>query len=189
MPINSKNVLVGTPDQLTTGAVLSAPLSADAPESALDTLTEFTDAGYISEDGVELAPDYSTTDVKDWSGATVRRILDAFTGTLTWAYLETNEQVLKEWFGNASKKVATATTGTQLTAALGADERERKSWAFKIKDGTRKVLIYVPDGQITSLDSVAFKKEAVTWPVTLTTYPDSAGKNIYIMIDDGVFAA
>ena len=58
------------------------------------------------------------------------------------------------------------------------------------KDGEQRVLIYVPDGQVTEAGEVTFTKSgAITWPVTLSTYPDASGKSIYIMLDDGVFAA
>jgi hypothetical protein len=57
---------------------------------------------------------------------------------------------------------------------------------FKIKDGDAKVLIVVPDGQVSETGEVAFVKSgAITWPVTLATYPDSEGVNVYIYLDDG----
>ena len=77
-----------------------------------------------------------------------------------------------------------------MTAVLGAFELPRKSWLFRIKDGKKRVLIKVPDGQVTEQGEVSFiKTGAILWPVTLTTYPDSEGNNIYIITDDGEFAA
>ena len=80
MPVNTKQVYVGTPDQLTTGAVLHAPVGTKLP-----TLTDFNpsqvtineafkDGGYVSSDGVTLTPDMSTSDINDWSGALIRRV-------------------------------------------------------------------------------------------------------------------
>ena len=44
----------------------------------------------------------------------------------------------------------------------------------------------MPDGQITSAGEVTFTKSgAVTWPVTLSTYPDKHGNCIYIILTDG----
>lgn len=187
MPVSTSNIFVGAPDQETTGAILSAPTSATGPKTARDTLNGFKDSGYISKDGLKLSPEYSTTDIEDWSGALVRRILQSFKGTLAWAHLETNEESLRNWAGDVTVKEATKTTGKQLTAALGAREQPRRSWAFRIKDGERRVLLYVPDGQVTSTGEVSFtKQDAVTWPVTLSTYPDSRGNSIYIFTDDGV---
>lgn len=190
--VDAANVLVGAPDQLTTGAILSAPLGSELPESPLETPDPaFTSSGYVTNDGVKLTPERSTTDITDWSGALVRRILETFNGTLAWGHLETNEESLKTYFGddNVAVKVATLTSGTQITAALGAYEMPRKSWLFRIKDGARRVLIVVPDGQVTDQGEVSFTKTgAITWPVTLSTYPDAQGNNIYIITDDGVFA-
>lgn len=187
MAVNSKNVLVGAPDQATTGAILSAPKDTSAPKDARDKLAKFVDSGYISSDGLTLTPEYSTSDITDWSGALVRRILESFNGTLAWAHLETNEESLRTWAGEVTVKQATQTTGKQITAALGAREHPRKAWAFRIKDGEQRVLIYVPDGQVTETGDVTFTKSgAITWPVTLSTYPDSIGNSIYIMLDDGV---
>lgn len=191
--VNAQNVLVGAPDQKTTGAILSAPLETKLPESPLEELDEaFSSSGYVSEAGVTLTPERSTTSIKDWSGATVRQILEEFNGTLAWEHLETNKESLANYFGddNVSVAAATATTGEQITAVLGAFELPRKSWLFRIKDGKKRVLIKVPDGQVTEQGEVAFTKTgAILWPVTLSTFPDADGNNIYIITDDGVFAA
>lgn len=193
MPVNSMNVLVGTPDQATTGAILSAPIGTTLPTKATDTIdAAFTDCGYISEDGLEFAPDYSTTDIPDWSGATVRRLLEQFTGELTWTMLETNEAAMKVAFGDdyVTSVGATTSHGTQMTIQIGAHQPARKSWAFKMKDGDAKILIVAPNAQITSVDTVTFaSNDAIKWPVTLTTYADANGHNLYIYTDDGVFTS
>ena len=192
MPVSASNVLIGAPDQKTTGAILCAPLGTMTPKTARDEIKGggVEDSGYISEDGLTLTPEYSTSDINDWSGALVRRVLESFNGTLSWAHLETNEQSLRVWAGDVTVKAATPTTGKQLTAALGAREHPRKQWFFRIKDGEQRVLIYVPDGQVTEAGEVTFTKSgAITWPVTLSTYPDADGNSIYIFVDDGVTSA
>lgn len=189
MAVDATKVLVGTPDQLTTGAVLSAPLATAAPTSAVTALNAaFEDSGYVSEDGLELAPSITTTSIKEWSGAVVRKIVEEFDGTISWAHLETNEASLKNYFGDDRVTVTAAdgTHGNQVEAHMGAWDLPRKSWAFKMKDGDNRILIYVPDGQVTDRESVQFRKsEAIGWGVTLTTYPDATGVSIYIFTDDG----
>ncbi len=191
--VTANNVLVGAPDQATTGAIASAPLGTALPTAVGTALNAaFVPGGYISEDGLTLTPDRSTVDIKDWSGATVRRILESFDGTLAWAHLETSEESLKTYFGDANVSVTAATisTGKKMTATLGAFDLPVKSWAFKLKDGLAKILIVVPNGQVTEQGEVSFTKSgAITWPVVLTTYPDATGKNVYIYTDDGVFSA
>lgn len=193
MSVNAKSVLTGAPDQLTTGPILSAPLGTVLPDDALDALAPaFVDSGYISQDGMNLTPERTTETIRDWSGAIIRSILNEFGASIAWSHLETNEQSLKNYFGDANVTVtaATVSTGKRLAAKLKASELPRKSWVFKIKDGDNRVLIVVPDGQVTETGEVSFTKAgAIQWPCTMTTYPDSTGTHVYIYTDDGVFTA
>lgn len=183
------NVLVGAPDQETTGAILSAPIGTDLPESAVDAIdSDFVGSGYVNEDGLTLGLDISTSDIRDWSGSLVRRLKESFDGTLSWAHLETNEESLKNAFG-ADAVTATAATsshGAQLAVSISGELPETKSWIFKMKDGDARILVVVPRGQVTEMDDVSFVAgDAITWPVTLSCYPDSSGNSIYIYTDDG----
>lgn len=193
MAVEAKNVLVGGPDQATTGAILSGDDTAvlpTAPGAAPGVGWE--DSGYISEDGLTLTPERSMAGIKDWSGATVKETLEEFNGTLAWAHLETNEAALKNYFGedNVTVTAATPTSGRIIKATMGATEMPRKPWQFRVKDGKAKVLIVVPDGQVSEQGEVSFVKSgAITWPVTLKTFPDASGNNIYVYTDDGVFSA
>jgi len=194
MAVNNLNIFAGRPDQAVTGAILASPkLQQTAPAHAGDTIpTEAVDAGYVSEDGLELTIDRSTNDIKDWSGTVVKKILETFKGELKWTQLETNEQSLKNFAGEGNVEItrATSSTGTRTTVKIKADELPHKSWYFKMKDGNAKILIFVPDGQVTATDTIKFSAtDAIKWPVTLTCYPDKSGNSIYIFLDDGVVSA
>lgn len=190
MGVNAQNVLVGAPDQKVTGAILSGPLTTRLPTSAVDDIDPaLKDSGYVSSDGVTLTPDRSTTDINDWSGALVRRLLESFNGTISWAHLEVNVQSLKNTFGDdhVIETPATAEHGAQITVKIGAHQNPRKSWVFKMKDGNNRILITVPDGNVTGGDAITFAANAaITLPVELSTYPDEDGNSIYIYTDDGV---
>jgi hypothetical protein len=189
MSVTATNVLTGSPDQLTTGPILSAPRGTPLPTAVDDELdAAFEDSGYISEDGLTLTPERSTEQVRDWSGSVVRELLTEFAAKLAWAHLETNEQALRNYLGddNVTVTAATSTEGKRITALLKGTEMPRKPYVFKIKDGDARVLIVVPDGQVSETGEVSFvKSSALTWPVTLATYPDSEGVNVYIYLDDG----
>lgn len=193
MAVTAQNVLVGAPDQATTGAIQSAPVGTALPRSALTALDEaFVDCGYVSSDGLTLTPERSTSDINDWSGALVRRLLESFTGTLAWAHLEVNERSLANAFGDDNVAVTPADDehGKQIAVAIGADEMPIKSWVFRMKDGLNRMLIVVPLGQVTETGEITFVKSgAITLPVTLSTYPDADGKSIYIYTDDGQASA
>ncbi len=190
MALDAARVLVGTADQTNaTGAIFSAPLGTTVPTSATDTLAAaFVDSGYVSEDGLTFSPEISTTDINEWNGALVRRIKETFNGTLSWSHLETNLQSLRNTFGDAAvtSTAATTTHGNQLAVAISGELPGAKTWVFKLKDGDNRMLIVVPNGQITSIEDVSFtSSDAIMWGVSLSCYPDSTGNSIYIYTDDG----
>lgn len=193
MPKNT-DVRVGAPDQKVTGAIKHAPLGttiptlADITKAAVAINQAFTGDEYVSEDGLTLSPSISTTDIKDWSGSTVRKVLESFDGTLSWTMISTNEGALGIAFGSehVTAVAASKAHGAQVQAALGAYLPEEQAWVFLMKDGDARIVIAVPDGQITSVGDVTFASNtAVGWQVTLSCYPDANGCSIYIMTDDG----
>ena len=193
MPKNTE-VRVGAPDQKVTGAIKHAPVGTALPDlsditQAAVTINEaFTGDEYVSEDGLTLSPSRSTTEIKDWSGATVRKVLESFDGTLSWTMISTNAGALSIAFGSnhITTVAATAAHGAQVKAALGAYLPEEQAWVFLMKDGDARIIIVVPDGQITEVGDVTFASNAaVGWQVTLSCYPDANGNCIYIMTDDG----
>lgn len=192
---NVKDVRIGAPEQSTTGAIKHAPLGTALPTLSSISKTgvtidgAFTGNEYVSEDGLTLAPSISTTDIKDWSGATVRKVLESFDGTLSWTMISTNEGAMKVAFGDAhvTTSAATAQHGNQVQAAVGAHMPDAQSWVFLMKDGDARVVIVVPNGQVTEIGEVTFASNAaIGWQVTLSCYPDTNNECIYIMTDDGV---
>lgn len=192
---NLSDVRIGAPDQKTTGAILSAPVGTSLPtlssitKAAVTLDSAFTGNEYISEDGLTLTPAVSTQDIKDWSGAVVRKILESFDGTLAWTMISTNANALGVAFGHehVTTSDATSTHGKQVRAELGAHLPAERSFVFLMKDGDARIVIVVPRGQVTEVSEVTFTTTgAVGWGVTLSCYPDESGESIYIMTDDGV---
>jgi hypothetical protein len=194
MGVNPNNVFVGAPDQATTGAILSGPVFTGTIPTDIDTIsyTGLTDSGYVNEDGVTITPSDTTESIKDWSGAEIRRILTEFTGEIAWTHLELSAGAARNYFGDDFVEVtaADATHGTRMRASLGKNENLAKSWIFKVKDGDRRLVVFVPRGQVVERGEIPLTVSgAVTLPVTLATFPDADGQNIYIFTDDGVFSA
>lgn len=193
MSVESKNVFIGAPDQAVTGAILSGPETDTIPATIDDFVTEgLTDSGYVNEDGVTITPSESTESIKDWSLKTIRKVLTEFEGTVAWSHLELSLGALKNYMGDDNVEVneATASKGTQTRSAIAGEQRPIKQWVFRIKDGARRAIVFIPHGQITERGEIPLVASgAITLPVTLSTYPDAAGKSIYIYTDDGVVAA
>ncbi|WP_029153492.1 phage tail tube protein [Microbacterium gubbeenense] len=193
MSVNSKNVFIGAPDQSVTGAILTGEETDVIPATIDDVEIEgLEDSGYVNEDGVTITPSESTETIKDWALNVIRRILTEFDGTIAWTHLELSVGALKNYMGDDNVEVteATAEHGTQVRAAISGEVRPIKAWYFKLKDGDRRALVMVPHGQVTERGEIPLQASAaVTLPVTLSTYPDKAGKSIYIFTDDGVVSA
>ena len=191
--LDVSKVLVGAPDQTTTGAVMDAPVGTTLPTSAVDEIADgFKSSGYISDDGLALTPDRSTTDINDWSGAAVRTLLKSFTAIITWSEMEMSYDSLRHAFGedNVKKIPATKDHGEQVVVSLNSSIPPARSWLFRMKDGATKIMIVVPNGQITAVDELDFtSSDAVKLPLTLSCHPDSTGNSIYIYTDDGVKAS
>lgn len=193
------DVRVGAPEQSSTvGAILHAPVGttmpalADIKNSGVTINQAFTGNEYVSEDGLTLTPSISTADIKDWSGAVVRKVLESFDGTLSWKMISTNAGSLGVAFGSnhVTTSAASTTHGSQVKVDIGAHLPDPQAWLFLIKDGDARIVIEVPNGQVTEVSETTFKpNEAVGWAVTLSCYPDANGESIYILTDDGVVTA
>lgn len=193
MPKTS-DVRVGAPEQSVTGAILHAPVGTTLPKlsditsSGVNISADFKGNEYVSEDGLTLSPSVSTTDIKEWSGATVRKVLESFDGTLSWTMISTNKGALDVAFGEnyVDSNEATSSHGNQMQAKLGAHLPDPQAWVFLMKDGDARIVITVPKGQVTEVGEVTFAANAaIGWQVTLACYPDEDGESIYILVDDG----
>ena len=190
MALDTKKIIIGAPNQSTTGAVSFADTSATMPTTAIASLGgEWDDGGYVSEDGVAVTPSFSTTDIKDWSRASVRTLLDEFTGEVKFAFIQTDYDSLCAIFGssNVARVVAAAGHGEQITVKMGARMAPAKAWCFDMKDGDARARIVLPnaqpviDGDLTFVANVPIK-----WGVSLKCNADSNGDNIIILTDDGI---
>lgn len=200
MGINANKVFVGMADQSATtgalarGAVIagsSIPAEADI-DAALALITNFSSSGYVSEEGANLTTEISTTDLREWNRAVVRRLLDEFTGTVTLTLIQLDEESAKQAFGadNVTVVAANATHGTRIRIALGAHIDKPQAWALRMKDGDARMLVIVPNGQVTSGVEITFvANEPISLPVTISANDDGTGNSIYIFTDDGVIAA
>ncbi|MDO5050000.1 MAG: hypothetical protein Q4D87_08990 [Actinomycetaceae bacterium] len=191
--IDATRVLVGAPEQSgASGAIEAAPLGTTLPASAVDTLAEaFVSSGYVSTAGVTVTPDMSTTDITDWSGATVRTMLENFKGSVAFSFIQMDGDSARMIFGDNNVTVtnATAEHGEQIAIAMGPQLPDPKSFVFKMKDGDNLIRIVLPNAQPTSWDEMTFNKtEAIPLGCTLSCYPDENNKSIYIYVDNGVKA-
>lgn len=195
MGINAKNILIGAPDQsATTGAVCYGDMNSDKlPTDAVSQLdASFKSGGYVSDAGVSITPEYSTTDIKDWSRNTVRTLLQEFNGEVSFAFIQTDYDTLVAVFGEDAVELTPANGqhGAQVTVKMGAHMAKARSYVFNMKDGDARVRVVLPNAQPVFDGSLTFAADApISWSVKLKCSADADGEAIYIYTDDGEKAA
>ena len=183
MSVDVKNVLVGAPDQATTGAIISGAAVDDGSTLLSKDPADAVASGYISSDGLKLTPNRSTSDINDWSGASIRTVLESFNATLAWTEIEMSHAAMVHAFG------ADNVNGT--TVSLDASMPPAQSWVFHMKDGNSKITVAAPNANVTAVDEIDFNaSSAIGLPITITTHPDKNGKHVYIKVEvNGVTTA
>lgn len=176
MANSSANVSVGKPTAA--GGIFSGPTTATLPVNATTALpADFVGLGYVSDEGLTNGIEVDSTNITAWGGDTVLTVTTSRTETFAWTFIETNELVLKEVYGQAN----VTKTGTALTVIHNSKALPRRAYVFEILlTGNKVKRIVVPAGQITEVGEVVYVDgEPIGYPVTLTTYPDTAGNTVY----------
>lgn len=181
MSTKLQNVFTGAPDQLVTGAILRAPLGTALPATIVSTLDPaFNDSGYIGPDGLKLTPNTKLSDIKDWSGTTIRKILDEFNAEMAWSHLELSSEALKVYFGdgnvtttafNLPLATPVLTLGTTATTGgtLAAGQTYWKITAINAQGET------VGSNEVTALLTGATSTQVLSW----ATVPSATGFRVY----------
>ena len=194
MALNAKHVYAPAPDQSSaTGAVFVAAEGVTAPSDATSTLgASWSDGGYVSENGISITVNRSTTPIRDWSKGVVRNILTEFGGSLTIEFLQVDQFAAERVFGedNVSVTAATTTKGELITVSIGAKLPPIEAWCFNMKDGDARIRVFCPRAQITDVAQMDYKPDAGhVIGGTLQCYQDADGYSIYVFYDDGEVVA
>ena len=192
MAINNANVVIGAPDQSkTTGAVQWTAVGTALPTDAR-TVLDWTSGGYVSTDGVSLSLDQSTTAIQDWSLGHIRELLEDFTGTVTFAFVQTDYETLKMLFGedNVTLTAADREHGAIIHVSMGAELASPQMFAFNMKDGDQRIRLVLPNAQPKLGGELTFVANApISWSVSLDCGVGEDGKCIHFIYDDGQVTA
>lgn len=175
----ANNVIVGKP--AASGGVLIAPLGTALPDDATTApAAAFVGAGYVADAGVTQQINTSTTDIKAWGGNTVRTVQTDHSLDYKFTLIETSTRSLSAYYG--------ADNVTEGVVSVTAGDLPHSAWVIEVRDGTRRVRIVIPDGQVTAREDVVFQDGgAVSYGITVSCYPDAEGVKAYIY-NDGVAA-
>lgn len=188
--IDANKVYLPTPDQsATTGAVSVAKVGTPMPKTASEKLDENWDSGgYVGDAGISISTNKGTTVIKDWSQGTVRKALSDFDGTISLPFLQIDEWSATRLVGAANVHTAAATQnhGNILAIDLGPSMPDEEAYCFSMKDGSNRIRVLVPRGQIVTIDALNFVPNAAnTWPGTLSCYTGDDGYAIRVIYEDG----
>jgi hypothetical protein len=163
MALDSDNVRVAV-----TGAVYVGATSAAAPTGSASTLTDFTDLGYVSADGITETIDKTTSQIRAWqNGALVREVVSEGTYSVAMTFIETNQDVLELYFGTT---ITDGELNGDPTLSGG-----RKSFVIDVVDGAIVERTYIPAGEITAVgERTLASGEAIGYAVTVTAYADAS---------------
>lgn len=189
MPNKVSNVIAGKP--LATGGILLGALATPLP-TALATAPDvaFRSAGYVGDKGLIEQFGRTTSKVKAWGGDVVKVLQTDQALTYKFAFIEAlNSDVMNAVYGAANVAItaATVTSGTLSTILLNSTVLPYGRYIFEMKDGTRRIRVCVPNGQITDLGDVTYDDgNVVMYDVTLECFVDASGNKAYKYQDDGV---
>lgn len=157
-----------------TGAAKVAPTGTAAPTTSTSALNvAFTDVGGISEEGIVESWDDESTVIKDNSGATVRKIITGTEAQLAFTMLESRSDALELYYKGMSV-VTDGGTGYKIDIKMPTNDR--RSFVFELLDGSTHLRIYVPIGEVGDRGDITYvNSTTISYPVTVTCYPDSSG--------------
>lgn len=171
------NVAVGKPK--ITGAIYRAAAGTTVPTDTTTALASaFACVGYISADGVTNSTARTTTSIKAWGGDVVADVQTEKVDTFAFTMIEAhNINVQKTAHGDTN---VTGALSTGLTITENSKDLEKHAWVIDMVENSVAHRICIPDGKITNIGDVTYKDDtAISYPVTLSAYPDSSGNTHY----------
>ncbi|MCR4739176.1 MAG: hypothetical protein K5886_02815 [Lachnospiraceae bacterium] len=168
-----------------TGMFYHAPKNTALPTSPMEQLSSaWTKVGDITSDGITLNLERDTEDLKNWANVIKRTIMTNHSEEVEAPVMDTTEEALKTVLGedNVTVTEATAEHGTIITASLSAASLpSEEAFLFLMKDGDDLMALGCTNGQVASVDSVAFKpEEGITWTATIK----ALGEGWKFILDD-----
>lgn len=171
---------------LATGMFYHAPAGTSLPTYPAETLNQaWVKIGDVSDAGITLASEKSTTNLRNWANVIKRVIMTEHSETIQAPIMDTVAEVFKAVYG-ASNVTATAAGGghgaltkVNLSAATLPDP---EAFLFLMKDGDAMIAIGCTKGQVTAVDNVSFApNNAINWTPTITAMDNG----FQLILDEG----
>ncbi|MDO4710622.1 MAG: phage tail protein [Peptostreptococcaceae bacterium] len=162
------------------GAVYSAPIGTELPDSAKVDLNEaFKSLGYISEDGLTNNNSPESEEIKAWGGDVVAVVQTDKKDTFQYTLIEaTNIEVLKEVYG---KDNVTGDLASGIKIKANSKELDEHAVVIDmvLKGGVLKRIV-IPIAKIAEIGEISYADEdAIGYETTLQAVPDEDGNTHY----------
>lgn len=172
-------VSTGKPEPIN-GAIFRAPVGTSLPVTATESLdASFVALGYCSQDGMTNSNSMETSEIAAWGGDIVLTPWESRNDTFTFTLIETlNVDVLETVYGSAN---VTGDLATGIAVSADSSELDALSWVIDMimRDGAIRRIV-IPNGKITEMGDISYTdSDAVGYEITITAFPDSAGKKHY----------
>lgn len=179
---NAANVLAGIAGG-GTGSSLAyfAPAGTAAPTDATTALVAaYLDAGWITEDGLSAQVAETSTDIPAFGTfSPVRTIVTESKQTFDIAFLESNPVSLAVYHRKDLDELVADVDGT-FDFTTGGAASVPMAAVFELVDGDNHVRAFCPSVEVTDRGDLNIRSgEAVTYPVTLTAFPDVNGVAVH----------
>lgn len=154
--------------------------SGTAIPTTLSTIpSAWHEAGFISEDGMELELSHDVENIKDWSNTIRRVVMTDHEEKASGSCISTTADALSELFGASN---VSATTASLTVSLSSADLPPVKAYLFVMKDGDDLLAFGCSEGQISVSDNVSFKAgDGIAWPFTITAQGTTGMKFVKVM--------
>lgn len=171
---------------LITGMFFHAPAGTALPEYPLAELdSAWVEVGDVSVEGISLAYERSTTDLRNWANALKRTIMTDHAESISVAVMDTTQEVLETVLGEGSTTTvaANAQHGNLVKASLSQNALPpEEAYLFLMKDDDDAIAVGCTKGQITNMEAVTFAPGAtINWAPTIK----GLDEGWQVILDDG----
>ena len=136
----------------------------------------WTEVGDVSDAGITLALNKTSTNLRNWANVIKRVILTDHSETVQAPIMDTTEESLKTVVGS---KNVTKSGGVVTVNLSDGDLPAEEAFLFVMKDGDDLIMIGCSYGQVTAVENVAFQPgSAINWTPTITATGDDGFKLI-----------
>jgi hypothetical protein len=152
---------------LATGMFFHAPAGTALPTDPTDDLdAAWVDAGDVSDAGITLALNKSTSNLRNWANVVKRVILTEHSETIQAPIMDTTEESLKTVVGADNVSVSNNVITVNLSAGTLPPE---EAFLWVMKDGDDMMMIGCSYGQVSAVDNVSFAPgDSIRWTPTIT---------------------